>query len=103
MGLYRGPFQVNSKSVFPISFRAMDRAGNQEALKSMTLRVDGAGPETTLTVNGVPRAEATLDVDGGDLIALEAVDPGPTERGGEPVTVVTLGRDHVVAKSTGRG
>jgi beta-xylosidase len=53
--LYSGPVTVSDQGEHEFAYQAIDRAGNAETFKTVTIKVDPTAPETTTTVNpGLP-------------------------------------------------
>lgn len=58
-----------------VSFQAVDRVGNQEPLRTRTIKVDGTGPETQLTVEGSTVSADSLSILISDSLGFIANDP----------------------------
>ncbi|MBA2339536.1 MAG: family 10 glycosylhydrolase [Pyrinomonadaceae bacterium] len=48
---YSSSLVVNTEGITSISYRSVDRAGNEEAAQSLTLKIDKTAPSVTLTAN----------------------------------------------------
>jgi hypothetical protein len=96
-----GPVSVRAQGTTHVSYFAMDRAGNVEANKSMTLRIDKTPP----TIAGMPGCPCTLWPPNDELVEVASVrasdtpsglarfeldvDSNERSRSGEPDVVVT--------------
>jgi hypothetical protein len=60
---YDEPIAIDEAGVHAIEYRSIDVAGNREATKSLSLKVDETAPATTLLINGAaPASEYTSAV-----------------------------------------
>jgi photosystem II stability/assembly factor-like uncharacterized protein len=72
---YGAPFTVSAQGTSVYEYRSTDNAGNVEATKTFTVRIDGTAPATT--ASGVPAGWSNVPV----TVTLSAVDPGPDASG----------------------
>ena len=79
--VYTASFTLGQEGEITISWRATDAAGNTEALRTFSVFVDSSPPNTSLFVNGVLAAGASLNLAPGDQLTLSAADAasGPKE------------------------
>lgn len=83
---YTGPIALSAEGVHTLLYRSMDAAGNVEAARTLTVRIDKTAPEAELIFS---RAARDLRVCGTDALAgLGSACPAPT------LTARALGDDH---------
>ncbi|WP_246074269.1 ThuA domain-containing protein [Nonomuraea terrae] len=80
---YTDPFKVDDDGTHKVSFRSTDKAGNQEAAKDVTLKLDATKPE--LTVGGL-----TGDGKYGDSAQVTVTAEGKDEGSGIDTVAATL-------------
>jgi hypothetical protein len=50
--VYEGPFMISAEGEHDLEHRAIDRAGNEEAARSFTVKIDSTAPQATLNLGG---------------------------------------------------
>jgi YVTN family beta-propeller protein len=78
-----GSFVVSAEGLSTVTYRAVDNAGNKEAAKTLTLRIDRVAPASTATAN--PPADASGRNTGPVTVSIAATDG----QGGSGVQSIT--------------
>ena len=68
---YSAPFTLSDDGSYTVEYRSVDKAGNTEATRSVTFRIDKAAPTTTAKLNGAAPEE---NYDGPVAVDLDATD-----------------------------
>lgn len=104
---YTTTISISTGGVHTVNYWSVDQAGNTEAQKSLTVRVDSAAPTTQITIGGtgangwyqgpVQVGLTATDPEAGVNVTLYRVDGGPTTvYGGAPFTVSGEGQHEVL-------
>jgi len=103
---YAGTFNISAGGVHIVNYWSVDLAGNTEAQKSLTVRVDSAAPTTQITTGGngangwyrgpVQVGLTATDPEAGVNVTMYRVDGGPTMVYGAPFTVSGEGQHTVL-------
>ena len=56
--VYSGPFQISSEGTTTVKFRAIDNAGNLEAVQSQTVKIDKTAPTNIQWVGGIGNGDS---------------------------------------------
>ncbi len=95
---YTGLFNISNGGIHTVNYWSVDRAGNTEAQKSLTVRVDNTAPTTQLSASGTAGANGwyrsavqvslnASDSQVGVNVTMYRVDGGPTMVYGGPFSV----------------
>ena len=103
---YAGTFNISAGGVHIVNYWSVDLAGNTEAQKSLTVRVDSAAPTTQITTGGIGAngwyrgpvqvGLTATDPEAGVNVTMYRVDGGPTMVYGAPFTVSGEGQHTVL-------
>lgn len=74
--LYAGPITVSADGAHMISYYSVDRSGNIEAAKSISMKKDAAAPESIITISGSTVTLSSVDVTSGVLTIYYRIDGG---------------------------
>ncbi len=101
-----GTINISTGGVHVVNYWSVDRAGNTEAQKSVTVRVDSAAPTTQITTGGtgangwyrgpVQVALSASDPESGVGFTMYRVDGGQTQIYGGPFTITGEGQHEVL-------
>lgn len=103
---YTGTINISTGGVHLVNYWSVDVAGNTEAQKSVTVRVDSAAPTTQITMGGtgangwyrgpVQVSLSASDPESGVNVTMYRVDGGPTMVYSSPFTVSGEGQHQVL-------
>jgi hypothetical protein len=103
---YAGTFNISTGGVHIVNYWSVDLAGNTEAQKSLTVRVDSDAPTTQITTGGIGAngwyrgpvqvGLTATDPEVGVNVTMYRVDGGPTMVYGAPFTVSGEGQHTVL-------
>ena len=103
---YTGTINISTGGVHIVNYWSVDVAGNTEAQKSVTVRVDSAAPTTQITIGGtgangwyrgpVQVSLSASDPESGVNVTMYRVDGGPTMVYSSPFTISGEGQHQVL-------
>jgi hypothetical protein len=107
MQTYSAPVDISAGGIHTVNYWSVDTAGNAEAQKSVTVRVDNTAPSTQISTSGtvgtngwyrssVQASLAASDSQVGVNVTMYRVDGGPTMVYGGPFTVSGEGQHQVL-------